>query len=269
MWRMMNRLVLAKADHVLFNSNYTLRLAERLMDRDTTARWDVLGPGVELADFSLDGERRTVLGETLRKRHALDRDTKILFSMGRLVEKKGFSCLIDALSRLSGKDGQVPRWTLLLAGHGRLGSLLEEQARRRGMSDRVRFVGTVSPGERPLYFGGSDIFVLPSIVDSRGETETLGMVLMEAMASGLPCIATWVGGVPEIVADGVSGLLVSPGVPDSLGDALANLLCSPGRCAGMGGMGTRIATERFGWEIRIRALERVYRTCLGIDSPGG
>src|SRR5881396_2926147 len=129
----------------------------------------------------------------------------VLF-VGRLVERKGVAHLIEAIARL-GPTGPP----LEIVGEGPERPALEALAQRLGVAQQVMFRGKVAPHELQASYARAAVCVLPSVLDTRGDTEGLGVVLLEAMNHGTPVIASRVGGIPDIVEDGVSGLLVPPG----------------------------------------------------------
>src|SRR5207247_5934205 len=138
----------------------------------------------------------------------------VLF-VGRLVERKGVAHLIEAIARLGSRG---PRLEIVGEGPERPG--LEALAARLGVVDRVVFRGKIPPDELQASYARAAVCVLPSVLDARGDTEGLGVVLLEAMNHGTPVIASRVGGIPDIVEDGVSGLLVPPGDADALAAAV-------------------------------------------------
>ena len=133
----------------------------------------------------------------------------------RLAPMKGLEHLLEA-ARVLTREG-TPPFELRLAGEGNLRARLEEQAARLGIADRVRFLGLVT--DMPAFYRGLDMFVLPSV-----STEGLPLTVLEAMASGLPIVATTVGGTPEAVTDGETGLLAPPGDAGALAVAIRRLL---------------------------------------------
>jgi glycosyltransferase involved in cell wall biosynthesis len=139
-----------------------------------------------------------------------------------LNELKGHAVLLDALAR----DG-LARVELDLVGSGPLEHALRARAERLGIADRVRFHGTRSEREVAALLDAADVFVLASVVAANGQMDGIPVALMEALASGLPVIASRLSGIPELVRDGETGLLVEPGDPAALADALRNLLADP------------------------------------------
>ena len=141
--------------------------------------------------------------------------------VGNLIERKGVRYLVDAVHRLSPR---IPMRLLILGkGEGAEGSRLREQVKSLGLEDRVEMPGRVPEPELHRAFARANVLVLPSIVDARGDTEGLGVVLLEAMSYHLPVVASNVGGITDIVADGETGLLVPPADPVALAAALERL----------------------------------------------
>jgi glycosyltransferase involved in cell wall biosynthesis len=161
----------------------------------------------------------------------------VLLEVGRLCDVKGQRELIAALPRLARDDV-----TVLIAGEdieegGVYRAVLERAARETGVSERVRFLGRRD--DVPALLAATDALVLPSWI------EGLPLVVLEAMAAGVPVVATSVGGTPEAVVDGETGLLVPPRDVGALAGALDALLEDPGRARRFGEAGRRRARERF------------------------
>jgi glycosyltransferase involved in cell wall biosynthesis len=141
-----------------------------------------------------------------------------LLCVGRLVPAKGQHVLLDALARLRARGRRVH---LTLVGQGPDRPSLEAQTRRLELGDAVDFAGAVNQDEISGYYAAADAFVLPSFA------EGLPVVLMEAMALGVPCITTHITGVPELIRDGAEGLLVAPSDVDGLVAAIERLMDDP------------------------------------------
>jgi rhamnosyl/mannosyltransferase len=180
--------------------------------------------GIRLDRFRRPDDRQRALAEAIRRRHAAPR---ILF-VGRFVYYKGLDVLVDAMAMAPG--------TLLLAGEGPLEGEIRRRAADRGVLDRVQLLGRVPDDDLPAYYDAADIAVLPSIA----QTETFGVVQLEAMAAGRPVVSTGLPtGVPWVNQDGVSGIVVPPGDASALGRAIARLGADPELRArhGAGGLG--------------------------------
>jgi glycosyltransferase involved in cell wall biosynthesis len=161
----------------------------------------------------------------------------VLLEVGRLCDVKGQRDLIAAVPRL-GRDDV----TLLLVGEdietgGAYRRMLEREAFDLGVGDRVRFLGRRD--DVPALLAAADALVLPSSI------EGLPLVVLEAMAAQRPVVATAVGGTPEAVVDGETGLLVPPGDVDALARAVDSLLADPERARRLGEAGARRVRERF------------------------
>jgi glycosyltransferase involved in cell wall biosynthesis len=141
-----------------------------------------------------------------------------ILTVGRLTAVKAQPLLLDAVQGLTPRG--VP-WTLRIAGSGPLRAGLEERARRLGISDRVEFLGPVAASRMPEELRRAGLLVVPSFM------EGIPVVLMEAMASGVPVLTTRVGGVAELVDDGVTGRVVNAGSAEALTTALAEIWSDP------------------------------------------
>jgi len=147
---------------------------------------------------------------------------RLLF-VGRLVERKGVEVLVRALARLGDRLPVM----LTVIGEGPSESSIRGLVRRLGLSERVTLTGRVDQATLRRAYREADALVLPAIVDVKGDTEGLGVVLLEALRFGLPVIASRAGGIPDIVRDGDTGWLVAPGDPGALADAIVAVASNP------------------------------------------
>lgn len=152
---------------------------------------------------------------------------EILF-VGRLAAAKGVPILLEAFARLRAR---LPDARLTLVGDGPARPELEARAAELGVADAVRFMGYLSQDEVTAQLARSDLFALPSFA------EGVPVVLMEAMATSLPVLATRIAGIPELVEDGVSGRIVAPGDLEAFAAAMVELLSDPDHAAMMGRAG--------------------------------
>lgn len=152
-----------------------------------------------------------------------------ILAIGRLVEKKGFSDLLDACARLEAQGRNVD---CRIVGAGPLESELRAQSARLGLQRSVTFLGPRPQREIIGEIGQASVCAVPCVLGTDGNRDGLPTVLLEAMALGTPCVATPVTGIPEVIHDGTTGLLVPERRPDALAHALARLLDDePLRCA--------------------------------------
>ncbi len=189
---------------------------------------------VTVSDFNLDHLQATFGADADRVRRVYNginldefgysepRDrAPVIAAVGRLVEKKGFEDLLDAaaLLRDSGRSFRVD-----LVGVGQLEDELLDQIARLGLTEHVRMLGGLPQSEVVRIVGGATAFAAPCVVGADGNRDGLPTVLLEAMALGTPCVATPVTGIPEVLVDGVTGLLVPDRDPAALAAALGRLL---------------------------------------------
>ena len=185
--------------------------------------------------------------ETARGRLGVNPETCLVVGLGRLVPVKGFQVLVKALPLIV---SAVPSARLLLVGEGPLREDLLVEAQALGVGDCLKLAGAQS--DPAPFLAAADLVVVPSL------NEGMGRVLVEAMALGCPVVATRVGGIPAVVADGESGLLVPPDDPPALARAVGELLKDPGLRQRMGEAGRRQA-EQFSLAVMESRLLHLYR----------
>ncbi len=188
-------------------------------------------------------------------------DRSILF-VGRLIERKGVQHLIRALGVV--RERTPAR--LVIIGDGPERSRLEGVAREAGVGEYVVFSGRVSDEELRHAYARADVFVLPSVLDARQDTEGLGVVLLEAMNYSVPVIASDIGGITDIVVDERTGLLVPPGDERALATALSRVLTDPALAQGLGAAGRQRLHEAFSWDRIVDRWDEVYRRVTRSDS---
>ncbi len=178
----------------------------------------------------------------------------VLF-VGRLVERKGVDVLLDAAARL------VPRHDIrvVIVGDGPERGRLEALVVERGLGRAAQFRGRISAEELERAYASAGACILPAVVDRRGDTEGLGVVLLEAMSYGVPVIGSDIGGITDIITDGVTGILVPAGNPAALASAVERLAQDPGLARRLGEAGYRRVREQFTWEAIAERWDGVYR----------
>jgi colanic acid/amylovoran biosynthesis glycosyltransferase len=183
-----------------------------------------------------------------------------LLTVARLVEKKGIDVALRALGSL--RD-EFPSLRYDVIGDGPLRAELESLAASLGIADRVRFRGPLTNDAVQRAMRDADLFVLPSMTAPNGDEEGTPTVLIEASYAGLPVLATRHAGIPDIVADGESGVLVAEGDPAALADGLRALLAARERWPAMGEAGRRLMIERGHLTADVAArLEALYLELL-------
>lgn len=182
-------------------------------------RLRVIPNGVDLERFApfADAAARRDAARTLRSQHALPEETPVVVAVGRLEEQKGYPDLIDAWSLL-GKDAraEIANAVLIVAGEGRERPALESRIRQLGLTPRVRLPGHCE--DIPRFLAGADLLAFSS------HYEGFGLALVEAMAAGLPVVATAVDSVPEVTGNSPAARLVPPRDPGALARAIAESL---------------------------------------------
>ena len=193
----------------------------------------------------------TVSPAEWRRANGFAADAVLFASVGRLSHQKNPCLLIKAFAQGPAADS---RTQLLVVGEGPLYGRLQEQVNSLGLRGRVRFLGSRS--DIPNILAASDVFVLSS------DWEGNPLAIMEAMAAGKSVIATRVGGVPELVTHGKTGILVTPGSVSEFASAMQLLLCDPGQRAQLGRAAALHARDHFDVHMMANAYEKLYEALL-------
>jgi len=180
----------------------------------------------------------------------------VIGSLGRLVEKKGMDTLIAAMAGLS-RNGF--NFRLEIAGDGPMLSELKEMVLEKGLNGKVRFMGALPHEEALKWFRGLDLFILACRKDSNGDQDGIPVVLMEAMAMGIPTISTRISGIPELIENGETGLLAEPDNPDSLADRVERFFQDPSSASAMARKAKEHIAGEFDADVNIRRLIRLFR----------
>jgi glycosyltransferase involved in cell wall biosynthesis len=189
----------------------------------------------------------------LRERCAVPANCLVVGAVGRLSPEKGYEILVDAAATLRSRGVDFEVW---IAGQGALRERLQRQVQRRGLQDRVKLLGFLEdPAE---LFQALDLFVLSSL------REGFPNVLLEAMASEVPVVATAVGGVPRLVADDLTGLLCPVGDADALATSIERALADPALRARLAQAGRSLVVERYRLSQSMARTRALYDRLLGI-----
>ena len=193
-----------------------------------------------------------------RRRHGIGADERVLLSVGRLEESKGFHVLLRALAALHDHgsiDARPWRWVVL--GDGPYRPALEALASSLGLGPHVRLAGRVTDEDMHGWHEAADLFVHPTLYEGSS------LVTLEAMAHRRAVVASAAGGIPDKVRPGENGWLVAPGDPSSLAAAISGALADPARLARYGLAGRAIVEREFSWDAAGDATVALYHRLLG------
>ena len=242
---LLTRYALAKADHITATG---LRLASVTLRYAPRAKPVTVVPyGVDLARF-----------QPLARNGARPSEV-VVGSVARLSPEKGLDVLLRAAARLIERGTPV---RVVLAGDGPWRVRLRRMAERLGIAGRVDFRGELPHEQVPALLAELDIFVLPS------RAEGFGVAALEAQAMELPVVASRVHGIPDVVEDGRTGLLVPPGDEQALAEAIGRLAGDAGLRAAIGRAGRTLVQERYRWQENAAQMERLYHHLLEASAGG-
>jgi glycosyltransferase involved in cell wall biosynthesis len=223
------------SDLIFTNSRYTLNNVERLFNLGNKIK--ILNPGVDLNIFNCN---------KFMKNGKKDSGDLIVLSVTRLVPEKGVDDLINAFSKTKAVLTNIK---LYIVGDGILMNKLKRLVNKLSLTREVVFTGRLNEHEIALYLNKCDLFVLTS------KKETFGIVLLEAGATGKAILSTKCGGIPEVIVDNVTGILVEPGNIKQMSSAMTLLLRNKKLRDKMGDMGRKRIINNFTWENITQKLE--------------
>jgi phosphatidylinositol alpha-1,6-mannosyltransferase len=230
-------------DTLTYLGEYTRSRIARALTPEAAARMVQLPPGVDEKTFHPGSG-----GDEVRARLGLT-DRPVVVCVSRLVRRKGQ----DTLPRILAAE---PDTVLLVVGGGPYEQDLRRLARETGVAGSVRFTGAVPWAELPAHYGAGDVFAMPCRTRRGGlDVEGLGIVYLEASATGLPVVAGDSGGAPDAVLDGETGWVVRGGSPQDAADRIVTLLGDAALRARMGERGRAWVEEKWRWDLLAERLE--------------
>jgi phosphatidyl-myo-inositol dimannoside synthase len=236
-------------DTLTYLGEYTRSRIARALTSQAAARMRQLPPGVDEKTFHPASG-----GEAVRAKLGLT-ERPVIVCVSRLVPRKGQDTLIRAMPRIL---AEVPDAALLIVGGGPYRGELEKLAASQDAAGSVRFTGAVPWEELPAHYGAGDVFAMPCRTRRGGlDVEGLGIVYLEASATGLPVVAGDSGGAPDAVLDDETGWVVRGGDPEEAADRIIALLKDPGLRARMGERGREWVVERWRWDLLAERLREL------------
>lgn len=221
-------------------------------------RLTVIPNGVDIDAFRPNPARRAAA----RARLGLPTTAPVMVAATRLEAEKGVQVALDALVQVR---SAAPQARLVIAGDGGHAERLRRRATDLGLGDAATFLGFVPHADLPEVLAAGDVFVMPSLCH-----EAFPVSILEALAAGLPVVASRVGGVPAAITPGATGYLVPPGDASALASALLPLLADPARRRAMGALARRTAEARYSRAATTQAVEDILRAVIAsVEMTGG
>lgn len=247
--RQLLRRIGESTDTITYLGEYTRSRIAAALTPAAAGRMVQLPPGVDEKTFHPGSG-----GDAVRARLGLT-DRPVVVCVSRLVPRKGQDTLILAMPRILARS---PEAVLLVVGGGPYEKELRKLAAETGVSESVRFTGAVPWEELPAHYGAGDVFAMPCRTRRGGlDVEGLGIVYLEASATGLPVVAGDSGGAPDAVLDGETGWVVRGGSPEAAADRIVTLLGDAELRARMGERGREWVEERWRWDLLAERLREL------------
>jgi len=252
--KQMLRQKVAEAAFVVPISGYNKRVIEEVCGRDCSSRVEVIRCGVDRNVFFPCPNGGSMSNGAFN-----------VLSIGKLHPVKGHIYLIDACKLL--RERRMD-FVCLIVGDGPDRALLQEKIAAAGLADFVHLLGPRLRTEIAEIYRGAHVLVAPSVPTSTGRREGIPVVLMEAMASGLPVVASRISGIPELVEHGENGILVPPADPRSLAGALQRLQDEPGLRVRLGNAGRMKIAAEYDLARNAALLAKRFSECAGFSGSG-
>jgi glycosyltransferase involved in cell wall biosynthesis len=246
-------------------SSFVTACSQELCDKAKQINKNI---NIEVIPWGADPERFKPIDnrDEVREKYGWSSDEIIISTLGRMVHKKGFSQLLDIVPSLISDTQKIQ---IVIGGSGPLENELKEKAVQMGISEVVSFPGRVPWDEVPRFLAASDIFVLPSQRDKAGNLDGLPTVLLEAMACGLPCVASDVGGVSLVIESGKNGYLIAPDATVELIEGLRTLIEDKKTRKQFSHEARKSVVERFNWENVGKKFEAICQESINDRSHRG
>ena len=241
--------IFLKADHIQAISNFLADWARKIGYKGDLS---VVSNGVDTQKFKIQpSSRAQVEGNSkfkiadFKEKLKIKSEERVIITVSRLVKKNGVEDIIKAAQDL--------RFKLLIIGKGEQEEYLKDLTKKLNLEDNVLFLGEVSHKDLPQYLWISDVFVRPSL------SEGLGNAFLEAMAAGVPAIGTKVGGIPDFLREGETGLFCEVQNPKSIAEKIETLLKDKKLRLRLVENGRKLVEEKYNWDSIARQIENIFK----------
>ena len=247
------KFVLKHVDCLICNSTFTDKKTREVYPSNRSV---VISPGVDVNRFYPQARMAN-----LRHKLNIDAGDTFVLAIGKFIPRKGFEYLIEAIHHIVYQK-KITNIKLRIGGRGPLRPKYEQMIDHCALGDYIGFLEYIKDENIPSFYSEADIFVLPSIVDGRGDTEGLGVVFLEANACKTPVIGSRVGGILDVIQHGKNGYLVEQKNPFDLAEKIIQLSNNKELAKKMGENGRKLVREQFNWEILAKKIIDIYDSLL-------
>ena len=249
----MLRFVLKNCDYLISNSTFT---EKKTLDIYPVPNHSVVSPGVNLSRFY---PQHTI--PNLREKLDIQHDHVFLLTIGKFIPRKGIEYLIEAMDILI-NDKNYKKLRLRIGGRGPLKKKYQTLIIKYQLEDYIDFLPYIPDNDIPSYYTEADIFILPSIVDENRDTEGLGVVFLEANACATPVIGSRVGGIVDVIRDGINGYFVEQKNAQDLAEKIAKLVDSKSLRFELGQKGEKRVRKHFNWDTNAKEIIKIYKEMI-------
>lgn len=240
--------IFKRADHIQAISLYLEAWAKRM---GATCSVAVLPNGVDTNTFMASSdETRDEASKIVKEKLGIPGEALLVLTVSRLVKKNGIGDLVRAMTYLA------PNIHLVVAGSGDMDESLHQSATHLGITDRVHFLGSIDQKEVARYLGASDVFCRPSL------SEGLGNAFLEAMAAGVPVVATRVGGIPDFLVHEENGLFCEPRNPKDIAEKMKRLLDDDDLAEHLRRGAYKIVEQNYTWERVTTQMKNLFSSMI-------
>jgi glycosyltransferase involved in cell wall biosynthesis len=244
-FRFLSYLAVKNSDYCTANSTFTKNKLKEISGKKDIS---IIPMGVDLSIFNQRNK-----DNNLRKKYGIKKE--FILAAGRLAEKKGIEYLVMSMEHVIKK---LPEAKLIIIGYGPEKESLERLVKELKLEKNISFAGRVENKNLPKFYATADLFVGPSIVTKNGDTEGLGVVFLEALASGTCVIGSNVGGIPDIIKHDQTGMLVRQKNPMQLADTILKLMSNKTKREKLASNGLKHIEKIYSWKLVSKKFNELF-----------
>lgn len=255
--RTIKKILLRGAKAIIANSTFTRKIVEEKYGIKKR-KFIVLNPGIS-SDWLKDYTKQKIVDYSLEE---LTKGRKVILSIGRLIERKGFDKAIEAINKVK---EEIPNLIYIIGGRGEYENKLNEMVRKKKLENYVHLVGYLTDKQKAALYNKADLFIMPNYMLDNGDYEGFGIVFLEAASYGIPCIAGNIGGSVDAVKHMETGIIVNSNNINEISGAIMKLLKNERLSKMLGAKGKCRVISNYRWELLVEKFYEELKKLVKCD----